>query len=75
MFHMYDKKFISVTSHAVDPPSLCHKLSQLLGPPPSSVTYFMDGPIAKSAYTLQEHACESAIKYIRLIYTCIQVII
>ena len=26
-------------------PSLCHKLSHLLGPPPpSSVTYFMDGP-------------------------------
>src|SRR6218665_207335 len=25
--------------------SLCHKLSHLLGPhPPSSVTYFMDGP-------------------------------
>jgi len=25
-------------------PSLCHKLSHLLGPHPSSVTYFMDGP-------------------------------
>ena len=26
-------------------PSPCHKLSNLLGPPPpSSVTYFMDGP-------------------------------
>jgi len=32
-------------SHALDPPSPCHKLSHLLGPPPpSSVTYFMDGP-------------------------------
>ena len=28
-------------------PSLCHKLSHLLGPPsPLSVTYFMDGPNA-----------------------------
>src|SRR6218665_700911 len=27
-------------------PSPCHKLSHLLGPPPpSSVTYFIDGPI------------------------------
>ena len=25
-------------------PSPCHKLSHLLGPPPPSVTYFMDGP-------------------------------
>ena len=42
MFHMYDKKFISVTSHALYPPSSCHKLSHLR--PPSSVTYFMDSP-------------------------------
>src|SRR6218665_2024362 len=29
------------------PPSPCHKLSHLLGPPPpSSVTYLMDGPIS-----------------------------
>ena len=34
MFHMYDKKFISVTSHALDP-SPCHKLSHFLGPPPT----------------------------------------
>jgi len=33
MSHMYDNKFISVTSHALDP-SPCHKLSHLLGPPP-----------------------------------------
>src|SRR6218665_2989114 len=46
-FHMYDKNLKSVTSHALGPPSLCHKLSHLLGPPPpSSVTYFMDGPYA-----------------------------
>src|SRR6218665_931876 len=39
MFHMYDKKFISVTSRALDPLP-CHKLSPLLGLPlPSSVTY------------------------------------
>ena len=37
-----------VTSHALGTPSSCHKLSHLLGPsPPSSVTYFMDGPKAK----------------------------
>jgi len=46
MFHMtYDKKIISVTSHALEPPPPCHKLSHFLGPPtPSSVTYFMDDP-------------------------------
>ena len=30
---MYDKTFISVTSHALDP-SPCHKLSHLVGPLP-----------------------------------------
>src|SRR6218665_3009806 len=34
MFCMYDKKFISVTSHALYPSPLCHKLSHLLGPLP-----------------------------------------
>ena len=49
MFHMYAKKCISVTSHALDPLP-CHKLSHFLGPPPtSSVTYFMDGPLAEIA--------------------------
>ena len=33
MFHVIDKKFISVTSHALTP-SPCHKLSHLLGPLP-----------------------------------------
>ena len=28
------KKIISVTSHALDPPPPCHKLSHLLGPLP-----------------------------------------
>src|SRR6218665_801880 len=32
-FHMYVKKFISVTSHALDPLS-CYKMSHLLGPLP-----------------------------------------
>ena len=43
MFRMYDKKFISVTSHVLYPPppvTNCHTFSE----PPSSVTYFMDGP-------------------------------
>src|SRR6218665_1694847 len=35
---------ISWASDPRDAPSPCHKLSHLLGPPPSSVTYFMDGP-------------------------------
>ena len=44
---------ISVTSHALDPPSPCHKLSHLLGPPPpSSVTYFMDGPIPEIMFKI-----------------------
>ena len=35
-------------------PSLCHKLSQFLGPPPpSSVTYFMDGPTSGGAVELE----------------------
>ena len=39
---MYDKKFISVMPHALDPPPVtnCHSFSD-----PSSVTYFMDGPV------------------------------
>ena len=39
-------------------PSPCHKLSHLLGPPPSSsVTYFMDGPltIKISKITKEKH--------------------
>src|SRR6218665_1829217 len=40
---------ISVTSHALVPPPPCHKLSHLGPPPPSSVTYFMDGPGASLA--------------------------
>src|SRR6218665_3531711 len=42
-FHMYEIFLKSVTSHALGPPPPCHKLSHLLRPP-SSVTYFMDGP-------------------------------
>src|SRR6218665_922521 len=43
-FHMYDRNFLSVTSHALYDPSLCHKLSHLLRLHyPSSVMYFMDG--------------------------------
>jgi len=40
---MYEKSFKTVTSDALGP-SLCHKLSHLLGPLPSIMTYFMDGP-------------------------------
>src|SRR6218665_465422 len=40
------KNFYKCASHALYLPSLCHNLSHLLGPlPPSSVTYFMDGPL------------------------------
>src|SRR6218665_3389683 len=45
MFHMYDKKFISVTSHALDPLSLSQTVTLSQTPSPSSVTYFMDGPV------------------------------
>lgn len=52
-FHMQEKNFTSVTSHALGPviiimlldPFLCHRLSPPLGlPPPSSVMFFMYGP-------------------------------
>ena len=42
-FHMYEFFFKSVTSHALGPPppvTNCHTFSD----PPSSVTYFMEGP-------------------------------
>ena len=41
---MYDKKFISVTSQALDPLSQTVTPSRTLSP--SSVTYFMDGPLS-----------------------------
>src|SRR6218665_2760465 len=45
MFHMYDKKSISVTSHAPDPLPLSQTVTPSRTPsPPSSVTYFMDSP-------------------------------
>src|SRR6218665_1148850 len=53
MFHIYDKRIYKrdVTCSLPDP---CHKLSHLLGPhPPSSVTYFMDGPEGKDKATSQ----------------------
>ena len=53
MFHIYDKRIYKrdVTCSLPDP---CHKLSHLLGPhPPSSVTYFMDGPEVKDKATSQ----------------------
>jgi|SRR6218665_369938 len=42
MFHMYDKKFISVTSHALDPLSLSQTVTPSRTPSPSSVTYFIN---------------------------------
>ena len=42
---------ISVTSHALDPPppvTNCHTFSDPLAP--SSVTYFMDGPLGLSRW-------------------------
>src|SRR6218665_593258 len=44
-FHMYDKKF-KMLHHLLLTSLPCHKLLHLLGSSPSSVTYFMDGPIA-----------------------------
>src|SRR6218665_626505 len=54
---MYDKKFISLTSHLLYPsPSVtnCHTFSD---PLPSSVTYFMDGPQAMSRPTTSKRKC------------------
>src|SRR6218665_1952327 len=49
-FHMYDKKNYKCDVTDSRPPPLCHKLSHHLGPPPpSSVTYFMDGPLHASS--------------------------
>ena len=42
-------------SYALDPPPPCHKLSHLLGPPPPSMTYFMDGPISVCAQKIAEN--------------------
>src|SRR6218665_754065 len=45
MFYMYDKNLYKRDVTCSSPPLPCHKLSHLLGlPPPSNVTYFMDGP-------------------------------
>src|SRR6218665_3581707 len=44
MFRMYDKKSISVTSHALYPPLSQTVPPSRTPPQPSSVTYFMDGP-------------------------------
>src|SRR6218665_3197112 len=60
MFHMYDKKIISVTSHALDPRSLCHKLSHFLGPLPLERDVLYGRPLSqrkllcsrRSAYSL-----------------------
>ena len=43
-YDMYDKKFISVTSHVLDPLPLSQTVTLSRTPSPSSVTYFMDGP-------------------------------
>ena len=37
--------FVSVTSHALDPLPLSQTVTPSRTPSPSSVTYFMDGPI------------------------------
>jgi len=51
-FHMYDKNFSKCDVTCSWTPSPCHKLSHFLGPPsPSSVTYFMDGPLPLSQTT------------------------
>ena len=44
-------------------PSPCHKLSHFLGPPhPSSVTYFMDGPIRMSTPTYVQPLLSPALR-------------
>jgi len=45
MFHMYDKKIISATSHDLYPPPSVTTVTPSRTPSPSSVTYFIDGPL------------------------------
>jgi len=48
MFHMYDKKFISVTS-MIFTPSPCHKLSHLLRPLPLERDVIYERPPSESS--------------------------
>jgi len=57
MFHMYDKKIISVTSHALDRLSLSQTVTPSPTPPPSSVTYFMDGPLVRLPTICNQRTC------------------
>src|SRR6218665_2310226 len=44
-FHMYEIFCKSVTSHSLEPPPLSQTVTPSWTPSPSSVTYFMDGPL------------------------------
>ena len=45
---MYDKIFMSVTSHALDPPLPCHKLSHFLGPLPLERDVLYERPLSQN---------------------------
>jgi len=60
MFHMHNKKIISVTSHPLYPVPLvtnCHTSD------PSSVTYFMDGPFISVRDPLVSTVCFTAFRW------------
>ncbi len=63
------KKFISVTSHALDPLPLSQTVTPSRTPSPSSVTYFMDGPLreinkSKLRYQRHNHNLKALLKLI-----------
>jgi|SRR6218665_3846852 len=65
-FHMYEICLKSVMSHALGPPSPCHKLSHLLGPPPpSSMMYFMDGPYLLSIHIFIQNSLHESSSHCR----------
>src|SRR6218665_2441450 len=58
MFHMYNKKFISVTSHALDPPP-GNKLSHLLGTLPLEREVLYERPLVrKNQNSITIHGAE-----------------
>ena len=54
MFHMYDKIFISVTSHALEPLP-CHKMSHLMEPLPPLERDVLYGRLLMPIYGI--HPC------------------
>ena len=58
-------------THALDSYSPCHKLLHLLGPLPSSVMYFMDGPL-EIKYPINSNSFSHSIPRTRVQYLLLQ---